>query len=533
MKILLAPAFFILFSLPCYPFTVQVDSLLNKLDQTLAHEEVYTNKKYEKISELKKLLRNTENDLILRYDIYSDIFEEYKSFNYDSAFNYILKLQDIAYTLDDSSKIASTKVKSGFIFLSSGMYKEAFDSLNTIEEAHLPESIKKEYYKLISILYYSLSDLKDRHYSSIYDNKGHQYIDSVVKYSSPDSYDLLYLRGLRNTRKSYHEEGLRDLNRLIKRDSLTLHQKAIITSTVSDIYLQMEDMEKGTTLLAQAAIYDIHSATKETAAILTLANILYQQGDIKRAYTYTKKALDDANFYGARHRKIQVGTILPIIEEEKINTVENQKQLLIIYAAIVTILSISVAVFIVITLKQLRELRKADKKILETNKRLQDTNHKLLEANKIKEEYIGYYFNINSDYLEKIEKFKRSIDKNLTAHKYDNLRYIVNTIDLKKERIDLYQNFDKVFLKLFPDFISSFNALFNPEDKIKLPDNELLNTDLRIFALIRMGITENDKIAKILEFSVNTIYAYKTKIKNKSIVPNEEFEKRIMAIKPI
>ena len=413
------------------------------------------------------------------------------------------------------------------------MFKEAFDSLNTVDGNNLDESLKIEYYKLLSILYYGLADLKDRHYFPVYEAKGHQYIDSVVKYSFSGSYNLLYHRGLRNTRKSRIEEGLDDLSRLMKRDSLTLHQKAIIASTLSDIYLQMDETDKGITLLAEAAIYDIRSATKETAAILTLADILYQQGDIKRAYTYTKKALEDANFYGARHRKIQVGTILPIIEEEKINTVESQKRLLIIYAVIVTILSISVVVFVFIILKQLRKLKKADKKIIETNVALQDTNHKLLEANKIKEEYIGYYFNINSDYLEKIEKFKRSIDKNLMAHKYDNLKFIVNSIDLKKERTELYQNFDKVFLKLFPDFISSFNALFKVEDQIKLSENELLNTDLRIFALIRMGITENDKIAKILEFSVNTIYAYKTKIKNKSIVPNEEFEKKIMAIKPI
>src|SRR5690606_30123018 len=119
------------------------------------------------------------------------------------------------------------------------------------------------------------------------------------------------------------------------------------------------------------------------------------------------------------------------------------------------------------------------------------------------------------------------------TNRIDNLRYIVNSIDLKKERTELYQSFDKVFLKLFPDFIADYNALFREEDQVKLNDNELLNTDLRIFALIRMGISENDKIAKILEFSVNTIYAYKTKIKNKSIVPNEEFEKRIMEIKPI
>lgn len=508
------------------------DSLLNKLDEEIQKEAFYVRKKIQKISLLTKQLQQAKT-LSRQYALDSAIFEAYKSFNYDSAFNYLVELQGIAYRLNDKSKIASSKIKLGFIFLSSGMYKEAFDSLSNFQGTVFPKALKTDYYSLMAILYYGLADLKDEYYAPIYEAKGHQYVDTVLKYSSPDSYNFLYYRGLQHARKSELSKALADLDGLIRRDSLTLHQKAIIASTLGDVYLQMEETEQALRLLTQAAIYDIRSATKETTAILTLADILFQQGDIKRAYTYTKFALDDANFYGARHRKIQVGTILPIIEEEKINTVERQKQLLIVYSAIATVLSICVVLFVFIILKQLRKLRKAEKKITETNKILQETNHKLLEANKIKEEYIGYYFNINSDYIDKIERFKKSIDKNLMAHNFDNLRYIVNSIDLKKERTELYQSFDKVFLKLFPGFIAAFNALFEKDDQVKLSDNELLNTDLRIFALIRMGISENDKIAKILEFSVNTIYTYKTKIKNKSIVPNEDFEKKIMEIKPI
>lgn len=527
----------LLFSLLLLPLSTfakdTTDSLLTILDKELQQEASYFERKIQKISALMEQLKQTDKALLPQYNMDSIIYEEYKSFNYDSAFSYIVKLQNTAYQLNDESKITSTKIRQGFIFLSSGMFKEAFDSLSTIQEFTLSQTQKVNYYALMAVLYYGMADLNDRFYASVYEAKGHQYVDSVLKYSEADTYNFLYYRGLRFARQSNLQEGLNDLGRLINMDSLTFHQKAIIASTLSDIYLKMGEQEKAVQLLAKASIYDIRSATKETAAILTLADILYQKGDIKRAYTYTKRALSDANFYGARHRKIQVGTILPIIEEEKINTVESQKRLLILYSVIATVLSICVVFFIFIILKQLRKLRKADNKILETNSILQETNYKLMEANKIKEEYIGYYFNINSDYIDKIEKFKKSIDRNLMANRIDNLRYIVNSIDLKKERTELYQSFDKVFLKLFPDFIADYNALFRKEDQVKLNDNELLNTDLRIFALIRMGINENDKIAKILEFSVNTIYAYKTKIKNKSIVPNEEFEKRIMEIKPI
>ena len=164
---------------------------------------------------------------------------------------------------------------------------------------------------------------------------------------------------------------------------------------------------------------------------------------------------------------------------------------------------------------------------------LSDANYKLSEANKIKEEYIGFFFNADSESFAKIEKFKKSLEQKIAYRKWDDIIALVNNTNFKKDREELLQNFDKVFLKLFPDFIERFNDLFPAEDKIQLKDQEFLNTDLRIFALIRMGIHENEKIARILEYSVNTINTYKTRIKNRSLVPNEEFEHRIMEIKTV
>ena len=151
-----------------------------------------------------------------------------------------------------------------------------------------------------------------------------------------------------------------------------------------------------------------------------------------------------------------------------------------------------------------------------------------MEANKIKEEYIGYFFSGNSEFYTRIERFKRSVEQKIVDRKLDEIRFLVNNLNLKQERDELLKNFDAIFLKLFPNYIEEFNALFKEEDHIKLKEGELLNTDLRIFALIRMGIHDNEKIARILEYSVNTINTYKTKIKNKSILANDAFEQKIM-----
>ena len=190
-----------------------------------------------------------------------------------------------------------------------------------------------------------------------------------------------------------------------------------------------------------------------------------------------------------------------------------------------------VFVFVIVIVRQLKKLKAAELTITEANNSLREINNTLREANAIKEEYIGYYFNINSEYLNKIAEFKQAVDHKLVNRKYEDIKYIVNNIDLKREREALYFSFDKVFLKLFPDFVTIFNSLFEEKDRITLKENQLLNTELRIFALIRMGISDTEKIAKILNYSVNTIYAYKTRIKSKSRVANEEFESRIMEIK--
>jgi len=265
--------------------------------------------------------------------------------------------------------------------------------------------------------------------------------------------------------------------------------------------------------------------------MLNLAELLHKQGDVQNAYIYIKQAMEDAIYYGARQRKIQVSNILPVIDSDRINDVERQRRVLIFYASLLTILALMVVAFAVIIYKQLQKLKIADKVIMETNHNLQDTVTQLNEANKIKEEYIGYYFNLISEYINKLDKFKRSVDNKLTTKRFEDIRILVNNINLTKEREELFNNFDQAFLKIFPNFVNDFNAFFDEEHKIKLLPHQILNSDLRIFALIRLGITDTEKIAHIMEYSVNTIYNYKARIKGRSKISNDEFENAVMGIK--
>lgn len=497
--------------------STEKDSLLNRLNHVIEQKETYVNKRWQRLEGLHAQLKNTNINDEARFEILQALSTEYSTFIYDSAFSCIGKLQDVAYRLNDPARIAYAKIKLGLVLLSSGMFKETLDSLSNIRIAGMPDSIKIDYYFMMGRTYYDLGDFdKDRYYTPRYTKLGTQYIDSAQQLCTPDSYTALYLSGLKNLKNENNREALSDLNTLLTEYVLTPHQVAVTSSTLSYFYISRGENAEAIALLARAAIADIQSATKETAAMSSLAELLYKQGDIKNAYTFIQQAMEDAQFYGARQRKVQVGSIMPVISSAKVNNVEEQRRIALIYASTITLLTVLVVVFAISTMRQLKKRKVAERA--------------LQEANKIKEEYIGYYFNINSEYLSKIEAFKKSIEMKLMTKKMDDIKFIVNNINPKKEREELYHSFDVVFLKLFPDFVRVYNSYFKEEDRVVLKEGQLLNTELRIFALIRMGIHDSEKIAKILDYSINTIYNYKARVKSKSLIPNEDFEERIMEI---
>jgi hypothetical protein len=508
------------------------DSLLTRLNQTIEQANQYDAEKIRQIDQLRKGLYNSRLSLQDQYRICHQLYEQYKVFKYDSAFAYAQRLQVLAQQMNDPERINYAGLKLGFVLLSSGMFKETGDYLATIDVSRLPDSARAEYYTLKGRYYYDLSDYSsDQFFAPTYTNQGNQYMDSALILFKPHSFNYDYNYGLMYQKMGNMDSAQYFYTLTVAHTDLTTHQIAIATSSLGNIYIRTGKKDSAIIMMARAAMADIASSTKETTAMFILAGLLFKDQDVKHASRYIEYAVADASFYGARLRKVQVSAILPIIESEKINTVEGQKKLLFVYSAIVTLLLLLLVWLGVIILRQYKKLQVAQKAITTAHALQQEINEKLMEANTIKEEYIGYCFQVNSAYLDKIKKFKKLADQKLTDNKYSEVKYLVNNIDLKEEREELFRNFDKIFLKIFPNFVSVFNSFFKEEDQIRLKDNELLNTDLRIFALIRIGISDNVKIAQILEYSVNTIYTYKTKIKNKAIIPKEQFEERLMDIK--
>ncbi len=504
---------------------------LEELNTVIAQRETFLTEKLNRIESLKRKVMQLP--VSGRYEVYERIYEEYKSFIYDSAFRYARILETSAFRMKDAKKIAVSKIKIGFVLVSSGLFNETLDTLRTVQLQHLDDSLRSEYYFLMARTHYDLSDFSgDDFYRPYHTANGNAYMDSAIAIAPKTSLRYLMFTGLKSLRLEDITGAQQAFETLLKR-SLTNQQLAVAASTLSFIYHYTSRPDMSKEMLIKAAIADLRSCTKETLAMLNLADLLYKEGDIENAYTYIKIAMDDANFYGARHRKIQVAAVFPVIEGQRLRTVESHRSALLMYAFVITALTILIVVFSLIILRQYRKLKLAEQVISDANHKLQDTNHQLIDANKIKEEYLWYYFTVTADHITKLDMLKKSLELKLLTKKQEEIKYIVDSINIRREREDLYNNFDRVFLKLFPEFVTIFNSFFKEEDRLVPKEGQLLNTELRIFALMRMGIHDNEKIAKILDYSVTTIYTYKTRIRSKSILQNEEFDKRIMRIRAI
>lgn len=504
---------------------------LEELNDVIAQRETFLTEKLARIEALKRSVRKAA--AAEKFELYDKIYDEYKSFIYDSAFRYARILETSAYRMNDPQKIASSKIKIGFVLVSSGLFNETLDTLRTVQLRQLNDSMRSEYYFLMARTHYDLSDFSgDDFYRPYHTTYGNAYIDSAISATPKASLRYMMFTGLKSLRQQDITGAQEAFESLLSRQ-LTNQQLAVVASTLSFIYHYTSRPEMSKEMLIKAAMADLRSCTKETLAMLNLADLLYKEGDIEHAYTYIKIAMEDANFYGARHRKIQVAAVFPVIEGQRLRTVESHRSALLMYAFVITALTILIVAFSLIILRQYRKLKLAEKIISDANHKLQDANHQLMDANKIKEEYVWYYFTVTAEHITKLDMLKKSLELKLLTKKQEDIKFIVDSINIKRERDELYHNFDRVFLKLFPEFVTVFNSFFKEEDKIVLKEGQLMNTELRIFALMRMGIHDNEKIAKILDYSVTTIYTYKTRIRSKSLLENDEFDKRIMSIRAI
>jgi hypothetical protein len=534
MRIFIPILLLVLFGYSAFSYD-RTDSLITVLKKELAQKKLYDSQKEARIKKIKsKLLAVPQTDLNTQYALCGRLYEEYKVYQYDSAYVYTQKLLAIGRQAHDAVKQNDSRLKISFLLLSSGMFNETFDCLKQINTHLLGDSSKIEYYAIKSRAYSDLAEYNNDTYYAPFDKaQAIKYIDSAIALTKPNTFERLYQMGNKQVIMGELLQPSPYYIDLLDHYPLTEHHRAMVATGLAYFYEGLNHERTHMNLLAIGAINDIRSSTKETLAIFELGEQVYNEGDIDDAYLFMNQAMDDAQYYGARLRKLKIGAVLPVLQSRINSETQNEKNRFLVYLLSITVVAVLVALISFIVFIQLKRLKVKEKIIEEKNGELEKINDKLIEDTHIKEEYIGYFFNVISGYILKLEKLKRNVERKVSIKKYEDVTLAMNEINIKKERETLFYTFDHVFLKIFPNFIHTFNSLLKKEDQIWPKDNEVLNTDLRIFALMRLGINDNETIANILEYSVNTIYVYKMRIKAKALVPSDQFEHRIMDIKAV
>jgi len=522
----------------------EMDSLLHVLDKTIENYQLYSNLKEQKLNQLKELLKITTAEE-QRYIICGKLYDEYKSYTSDSALNYARKKLVIAEKLNDIRKLNDARLNLASIMGTLGMYKEAIDLMKEVDIKNSPD-LKAYYFHIYRTVYGSMSDYAvSSQEKARYDYWTATYRDSLLMINPPRSSPHVMVLTDQLIVKKQYNEALRLLLPYFPTIKNNSHDKAIIAYIISNAYHGKNDRNQEKRWLAISANYDIQSANKEYISLRSLAFILYQDGDIDRAYKYIRRSLDDALFCNARLRTIEISEMVPIIDKAyQLQTQARQRDLIISLVSI-SLLSLFLIVAIIFVYRQMKklaltrkhlslaneQLNSLNQELSSANQQLKVTNDTLLEANIIKEEYIGRYMDQCSAYIDKLDEYRRFLNKTATAGKIDELLHVIKSKQFIEDELkEFYDNFDNTFLQLFPTFVEEFKNLLSDHEDIALKSGQLMNTELRIFALIRLGITDSVKISHFLRYSLSTIYNYRTKLRNKALGLRDEFEANVMLI---
>ncbi len=516
-----------------------VDPYLKALDQEIALRDVYEKAKKERIRMMESSLKIVGNEQS-EWALTTQLFEEYKNYQYDSAYVYAHKLQEFAINSGRRSEIAKAQIALLHCYKSVGFFNEAVDVIRSFDATDVPEYLCGDFYFLCAETYQNLSSYVEgtATLSKEYDDKKQMYYDLVLQCAEPDSY--LYGYALLEKELSEHySDSLAIHGRRAFIDSNTWddHQKAVQYSILSEAYNALTLYDEAVIYRAQSAIFDIRSCTHETTSAKILAGHMYARNLIDRAHRYIQQAQYDAEFYNSRLRKTEINSLLPIIENSRYNWLKNQRLwLFIVLCAIVLLLGICLTLLLILRSRN-RSLAQAHEELEEKTKLLRDSNdsltvanEKLREANEIKDQYIIQSLYGNTAFVNEVNEAVNEAVRDITLKRPDEARTTLYHIGIKKERARIAASFDTAFLKLFPNWLDEFNSLFPKESQIRLAEDGTMPMDVRIFALMRLGFDNAAEVAEYLNLSIDTVYVYKARLKGKALVDKEEFDSRIMAI---
>ncbi|MCF0178860.1 MAG: hypothetical protein HUJ97_01260 [Bacteroidales bacterium] len=516
--------------------SLENETLLKQLDKAIEQKNQYREARIAKADSLKKIMLNNTGE-IRKEAIYSlyNIYERFKNDSALSVLNFATKLPEYK---TDKAFCDYVNISLGRTLSVMGIFTDAFEHLSKVNPEDANEKNRLLYYDVQHAANGWLADFYETAAPNLANEsikKTNEYNDSIMKFEV----DPIYL-GLNKATKAYREGNILECIEIAKPliDANNSILNIYVYAILAQAYEKYNDTEKEVYYLAQTAIGDITNGITEYMALHKLAQVLLKLGQDERAYDYIICALEDATYSCAKLRTLEASEIFSIIDKGHQEEIGRQKVLATWGYLSLFLLVIVLLVGIISLRRQMlkaklyrKALAKANKKLEESYAKLQVINSGLVSADKIKQEYIIQYLNRSKKYLESLETYRIQLIKLAQGHQWDELyKKLKSNESVSEEKDRFYADFDELFLNLYPDFLDKFNALLKPEAQIVPKNTELLSTELRIFALIKLGISDSTQIAKFLSYSLATIYNYRSRIRNNAIDTTTDFETKVLEL---
>lgn len=535
-----------------HPTAASIDSILHCIDEAISASNQYVQKKKERIAYLKSRADQAET-LSAKYELTYQLYAEYLPFVNDSAIYYLERCSDIALQMGDDSKAGGCLSLTALCCSNAGMYLESEAILKTINPEKL-HSID------LGLYYYASGHISgELAYYGKFENMRRQYAETSANYF------LLAQKYLPVGHKYYNQcremlaQGRKDYRQALAINNEWLHnvkpgspEYALISFYRYLDYKALGDSIQMMYSLGESVLADIRNAVMDQGSMWEMANLLMANGDVDRSYRYICFTSDCADRFGSRQRLSYISPLLSRIAQVYKAKEERSNRSLRYTITAISILSLLLLIALVYVHRKRNQLAITHDHLALSNNQLQDTNaqlsslnnqlsslnsqlttlnSQLSEANRVKDEYVGRFLSLCSIYIDRLEDIRKKVIKRVKNKQYAELVELTRSVEFSnKESNELYANFDTAFLQLFPTFVDDFNALLKLQNRITQPDNNTLNTPIRIFALIRLGISDSSKIAEFLHYSVNTIYNYRANIKNGAVGDRTEFEDNVKKI---
>ena len=518
-----------------------------KLDKAIDETDNYVQERENRIQKFKTALEVT-SDLQAQYEMCRKLFDEYRSYVSDSAIFYIGRCIELAEKMGNQNSADEGRLLLAFQCAESGMYLEAMDILDSLDENRIAASSNRnQYYSTLAHLYRELGyycrvpQLQKEYYAK--QDHYNQLIEKDLASESDD--EVLQMKELECFVAQDAQGALRYSDMRLKQVKNGSHEYAIVAFYRFLDYRLLGDSVQARYWITQSALSDVENAVMDQGAMWELANLLMADGDMERAYKYIHFAWQCATKFNTVKRNSQISPVLTVISDSYEASLKRANRLLAVLAVVSTLLA---ALFLAILFYSRRQRKKLalarnelsasntqlaqlNTQLSDLNSQLHETNTQLNESNRVKDEYVGRFIHLCSFYIDRLDEMRKRVNKMVKSKDLDALYKITEGNELRDKNLtELYEMFDSTFLHLFPHFVEDFNALLRPESRITLSDPKILNTDIRIFALIRLGIEDSSRIAEFLHYSVNTIYNYRAKIKNGAIGDRDTFESQVKAI---